>query len=334
MIDVLCLGGTGTVGREVVKALRARGAAVRCMTRDSDRAGTSVDGVEYVWGDLEKPGSLPPLFADVPRIHVLTPLHPDEAGLGLAAIHAAREAGAERIVLHGVHQADRAPEIPHFASKLAMLQAAVESGIPWVTIEPNSYFQNDYRLRRPLLEHGVYPSPLGPVGVSRVDVRDIADATANALLDDGHVGNRYPVVGPFALTGQDVARIWGEHLGREIDYTGDDLDAWEASVRATLPDWMVADLRAMSEHVLEHGLVATEEDIASMSHVLGHAPRTFDDFAGETAAAWAASREAAEGPGGGAPGLPSRGRAAAGDARREISGRTTPRGPSGRSART
>jgi uncharacterized protein YbjT (DUF2867 family) len=170
-----------------------------------------------------------------------------------------------------------------------MLAAARESGIPWVTIEPNSYFQNDYWVRRPLLELGVYPSPVGAVGVSRVDVRDIADATANALLDGGHVGNRYPLVGPFALTGEDVARIWSEHLGREIIYTGDDLDAWEAGARSAMPDWMVEDLRAMSEHFLEHGLVASEEDIASMSHVLGHAPRTFDDFARETAAVWAAS---------------------------------------------
>ena len=289
MADVLCLGGTGTVGSEVVSRLVARGASVRCMTRDADVAGTSKDGVRFVWGDLEKPESLPPVFDGANRVHLLTPLHPREAELGAAAVEAAVRAGADRIVLHSVHRPEQAPEVPHFASKLEMLDTVRDSGIPWVAIEPNNYFQNDFWLRRPLLEAGVYPSPTGSIGLNRVDVGDIADATVNALLDDGHVGNRYPIVGPETLTGKDVARVWSEHLGREIVYTGDDLDAWEEGARQMMPDWMVEDLRLMFANFLAHGLVATEEDIASMSHVLGHAPRTFDDFASETAAVWAAS---------------------------------------------
>lgn len=139
---------------------------------------------------------------------------------------------------------------------------------------------------RSSLEAGVYPAPLGGVGLHRVDVRDIADATVNALLDDGHEGIRYPVIGPQLLTGEDVVRTWSEHLGREIEYAGDDLDAWEARAGRHLPEWLVRDLRVMSEHFLSDGLIATEEDFATMSHVLGHAPRVFEDFVRETAADW------------------------------------------------
>ena len=298
MADVLCIGGTGTVGRRVVDGLAARGVSVRCLTRSADRAGASDDGVraadgaaaadgevEFVLGDLEQPDTLGPALEGVSRMHLLTALHPREAQLGIGAIDAAAEAGVERIVFHSAHRAHAAPHIPHFASKMEILAALEASGVPWVTIEPNHYFQNDLWLRRSL-EAGVYPAPLGAVGLHRVDVRDIADATVNALLDDGHAGIRYPVVGPELLTSEDVARVWSDHLDREIEYVGDDLDAWEARAGRHLPDWLVRDLRVMSEHFLSDGLIATQEDFATMSHVLGHAPRVFDDFVAETVAAW------------------------------------------------
>ena len=147
------IGGTGTVGRHLVARLRERDVQTRVLTRSPEKH--RGDGVEFMKGDLEKPKTLAPAFAGADRIYLLTPLHPHEAELGLAAIGAAVEAGAERIVLQTVHQAEAAPHIPHFASKLEMVQAVRESGIPWVDLAPNSFFQNDLRYRAALLDHGV-----------------------------------------------------------------------------------------------------------------------------------------------------------------------------------
>jgi uncharacterized protein YbjT (DUF2867 family) len=285
-MEVLCVGGTGTVGSLVVRGLEARGASVRCMTRSETWAGTTRDGVTFVGGNLEDPSTLGPAFDGIERLHLLTPLHPDETGLGRAAVDAAVTAGVERIVFHSIHMVETAPYVPHFASKIAIMEEIVSSGIPWVTIEPNHYFQNDLMLREPIMEMQIYPAPIGEVGVTRVDARDVADATVNALLDDGHEGNRYPVVGPETLTGEQVVDVWSDALDGTVVYTGDDLDMWEDGVRDVLPGWMVDDLRSMSEHVMSHGMIASEEDYASMSHVLGHAPRLFSDFVAETVSAW------------------------------------------------
>ena len=285
-MDVLCVGGTGTVGRLVTRALVENGANVRCMTRSAALAGTTVDGVTFVAGDLADPSSLGPAFEGVRRVHLVTPLHPDETGLGRAAVDAAVGAGVERIVYQSVHRVEDAPHIPHFASKIAIVDEILSSGIPWVTIEPNHFFQNDLLLREPIMEMQLYPTPIGGIGLTRVDARDIADATVAALLDDGHEGLRYPIVGPETLTGEDVVDAWGEALDGTVVYIGDDLDMWEDGVRDALPGWLVDDLRAMFEHFLDHGLVASEEDYASMSHILGHAPRLFADFVAETVAEW------------------------------------------------
>lgn len=285
-MEVLCVGGTGTVGRLVVAGLVERGVDVRCLARSPGRAASGGDRVTRVRGDLGDPASLEAAFAGVDRVHLLTPLHPNETELGRNAIDAAVRAGVDRIVLHSVHRVDDAPHIPHFASKIEMLEAIRQTGIPWVAIEPNSYFQNDLLVREPIAEMQLYPLPIGQIGLSRVDVRDIADATVNALLDDGHEGLRYPIVGPETLTGEEVASVWGDALDGTVVYVGDDLDMWEEGVRGALPGWLIDDLRTMYRHFLDHGLVASEQDYATMSHILGHAPRLFPDFVAETVADW------------------------------------------------
>jgi uncharacterized protein YbjT (DUF2867 family) len=119
--------------------------------------------------------------------------------------------------------------------------------------------------------------------LSRVDVRDIAQAAVNALTEPGHEGQTYPLVGPDVLTGEATAAVYSRHLDREIRYGGDDLQTWAEQARAALPDWMVRDLCAMFEHFQRHGLVATDADLAAVRRALGREPLRFEDFAAELA---------------------------------------------------
>jgi uncharacterized protein YbjT (DUF2867 family) len=133
----------------------------------------------------------------------------------------------------------------------------------------------------------VYPTPFGSRGVSRVDVRDIADAAVAALTSDAHAGQTYNLVGPDVQTGASIAAVWSRALGRDVAYGGDDLDAWEKQSLAYLPPWLVFDLRLMYAFFQEHGLKATATDIERLTALLGHAPRGFEAFAAETAKQWA-----------------------------------------------
>ena len=51
---------------------------------------------------------------------------------------------------------------------------------------------------------GIHAMPLGTVGVSAVDVRDIAEATSIAITTDGHHGKTYNLNGPDVLSGARV----------------------------------------------------------------------------------------------------------------------------------
>jgi uncharacterized protein YbjT (DUF2867 family) len=151
---------------------------------------------------------------------------------------------------------------------------------------PNSFFQNDCWLREAMPQHGVYPQPMARAGANRVDVRDIAVASANALLEEGREGERYPLVGPDVLTGPAVAETWSRHLGKPIAYVGDDFEAWATGARGMMPEWLVNDLRTMFRILDDKGLVATDEDFARQQRLLRRAPRRFDDFVAETARQW------------------------------------------------
>jgi uncharacterized protein YbjT (DUF2867 family) len=162
------------------------------------------------------------------------------------------------------------------------------SGIAYTEIAPNSFMQNDLMVKDAILA-GFYPSPIGNVGVSAVDVGDIADAAINALTQNGFEGLTIALVGPEALTANGIARLWSEHLGRDVRYTGDDLDAWSAQVSQYLPGWMVKDLRVMFQHFIDRGLKATSDEVAQTAAILGRPPRSFETFVQEVAPQWLAS---------------------------------------------
>lgn len=281
-MSYLILGGTGTVGSRVVQELLARGeTGIRVMTRSSDKLSELPDGVEGVVADLQDPVSLQGAFDGTDRLFLLNAVAMTELHEGLSALWEARKAGVSRIVYLSVHRAHDGPHIPHFGSKSKIEEALHRSGIPTTILQPNNFYENDFWFRDAIVEHGVYPQPIGNHGISRVSVGDIAEAAATALTSDEFDGQAVPIVGPEVLTGEDCARAYSRVLGREIAYGGNDLDAWEEQAREMLPAWMAYDFRIMYELFHEGGFAASEEDLAATRRILGRDPTAFSDFVEE-----------------------------------------------------
>jgi len=274
------------VGSQVVRELLARGARVRVLTRSAEHAKNLPAGVKPVIGDMLDPATVRSVFDGVEGVFLLNPVSATEAHEGLMGVNGARMAGARRIAYLSVHHVDHAPHLPHFGSKIAVEAAIKASGMAYTVLRANNYFQNDVWFKDALLQYGVYPQPIGGVGVSRVDVRDIAEMAALALTTTDHERQSYDVAGPDALTGARTAEIWSRALGRPVAYAGDDLDAWEKQAVQMLPPWMAFDFRLMYAEFQKNGLLADSPAIDRLTKALGHPPRQFEDFAKETAAAW------------------------------------------------
>jgi len=285
-MNVVVTGGTGTVGSQVVRELIARGATVSVVTRDPAKASGLPAGATAVQGNLAEPASVRRVFQGADAVFLLNVVSPAESHEGLLPLTAMRETKPKRLVYLSVHHADQAAWLPHFGAKVGIEEAIKRSGIPYTIIRPNNFYQNDYYYKDVILKYGVYPQPLGSAGVSRVDVRDIAEASAVAMLNAGHEGQTYDLVGPEAMTGPSATATWSQALGREIKYGGDDLDAWEKQALAYMPDWAAFDFRHMYAFFQEQGLKASAEAIARQTALTGHAPRAYAAFVKETVAAW------------------------------------------------
>jgi uncharacterized protein YbjT (DUF2867 family) len=283
-MKILVIGGTGNVGGEVVKELQNRNADIRLLVRKEGDG--SPEGVEVAIGDLLDPVSVQKALHGVDKLYLLNAVAPDELTQGLIAYDLAKRLKLKHIVYHSVFRVEHFKDVPHFASKLAIENAIREFGVPFTIIRPNYFCQNDAALKDPLTKASIYPVPLGDVGVSAVDIRDIAEATAIVLTSDGHNGKTYNLNGPEVLSGPKAASIWSKLLGKEIRYAGDDLDAFEEQMRKTAPSWSAFDIRMMFEGYLERGFVAEDGDLATLTKLLGHSPRRYEDFATETFVKW------------------------------------------------
>jgi uncharacterized protein YbjT (DUF2867 family) len=280
----LVIGGTGHVGSEVIKELKKRDAGVRVLVRKPDVKPQS--GVETVVGDLLDPVSIKKALEGVDKLYLLNAVTPDELTQGLIAYNLARKSKVSHVVYHSVFRVEHFKDVPHFASKLAIETAIREFDLPFTIIRPNYFFQNDAAFKEILTTMFVYPNPLGLVGISAVDIRDIAEATAISLTSGEHFGKTYNLNGPAILSGPKVASIWSEVLGMKINYAGDDLDTFEEQMRKHAPAWAAFDIRMMFQGYLERGFVAEDGDVATLTKLLGHGPRAYEDFAHETLGEW------------------------------------------------
>ena len=133
---------------------------------------------------------------------------------------------------------------------------------------------------------GIYPMPIGVAGICAADVRDIAEAAALSLTQEGHEGQTYDIVSPTLISGPGNAETWSKLLGKEVRYTGHNFDQWEEQMRQRAPGWSAFDLRMMFQGYFDRGFASTESEISRLSKLLGHSPRSYEQFASDTAKTW------------------------------------------------
>ena len=288
-MTILVTGATGTVGHHVVDQLAKRGANVRALVRDPAKANFPA-GVTVVQGDLLDVDSLRPALAGVSTLFLLNAVVPDEFTQALIALGLAREAGIKRIVYLSVIHSDLYRNVPHFAGKFGVERAIEQMGFSATILRPAYFMNNDLTIKDVVLQHGVYPMPIGGKGLAMIDARDIGEIAAIELIRREKATSPLPLerinlVGPDTLTGADVADIWSKVLERPVAYGGDDTAAFEQNLRKFMPSWMAFDMRLMSDRFLTDGMVPDEGDVARLTALLGRPLRSYRDFAAEIAAA-------------------------------------------------
>jgi uncharacterized protein YbjT (DUF2867 family) len=285
-MKTLVIGGTGTVGSLVVAGLIEKGVDVYVLTRDAAKAATLPSGATGVVGDIGKPADAQKHFEGVDAVYMLNAASPSELYEGLMGVLLARLAGVKRFVYQSAHKMEVSSALPvGGGSKLPIENAVRQSGIPYTILRPNNFYQNDLWYKDAMLMHGIYPQPIGYIGMQRVDARDIAEAAVIALTQEGHEGKTYNIVGPKLETGPSCATAWSEATGKTIAYPGDDIAIFEDTHAFMGPD-LVYTYSRFYEFYQEHGMAADPGEVETITALLGHEPRSLAEYAAETALTW------------------------------------------------
>ncbi|MFD9499750.1 NAD(P)H-binding protein [Streptomyces sp. NPDC060035] len=278
---ILVAGATGTVGRQVVAELIARGHAVRALTRDASKATFPV-GVEVVQGDLTEPDSLIPALEGVTGLHLITfgayfvPLE-----TGPRILELARAAGVRRVtVLHG--------------GGASLLEDAVraDDGVDWTVLMPVEFMANSLEWADGIADSGEVHEPFVSRLSAVVHEGDIGAVAAVALTEEGHGGQEYVITGPELLTVGDKVATIAAARGSGIALV--ELTEEEAVTRwraAGHPEGVIGFLIEAYGNTPEVGRTVVD----TVEKVTGHPARTFAHWAAEHVDSFAATVPAVTG---------------------------------------
>jgi uncharacterized protein YbjT (DUF2867 family) len=260
----------GRTGAAVVRALWSRGHRVRAVVgRSTPRPDLTALSADVVPADLTDVAAVEPLLAGADAVYLIWPnFDPDEAAGAAALLAAARRAGVGRVVYHSVLR-PQARSMPHHAAKDRVEEALDASGLRWRVLQPCAYADNLDGQVAEVAATGIFRSPWGlEQAQSLVDLRDVADAAALLLTEDGLDGGTFEAVGPEPLTAPRIAEHLSARLGREVRAVDDVADG-------PVPpreEYAAHCLRLMFDHYRAHGLTGTPRVLEAL---LGRPARTF-----------------------------------------------------------
>ena len=126
-MSILVIGGTGTLGRQIVKQTLDEGYQVKCLVRDFRRGAFLKDwGAELVYGDLSIPSTIPLALKGITTVIDCATIRSTSSYTSetvdwrgkLALIEAGKLIGLKKIISFSVLNANKNPSIPLIDLKL------------------------------------------------------------------------------------------------------------------------------------------------------------------------------------------------------------------------
>ena len=284
--QILVTGATGNVGREVARALAARGAPARAAAFDeTDARRVSPEASEIVLFDFTDPSTYQAAFDGVDRLFLMRPPAISNVRRDMQpAIDFAAAAGVRHVVFLSLIGVERNRIVPH-AKVEKLLMAA---GMGWTMLRCGFFMQNlDTTHRADIVEHGDIFIPAGQGRTAFVDVRDIGAVAARILTEPAdHEGQAYALTGSEALTYGEAAAIMTEELGRPITYSDPSPPAFARRMRER--GYARGYINVMAAIYLTTRLGMAAAVSPDAADLLGRAPITMQQYVRDYAPAFAA----------------------------------------------
>lgn len=149
-MSLLIVGGTGTLGRQIVLQALTKGYPVRCMVRNFRKANFLKEwGVELVYGDLTRPETLPPCFKGITAVIDASTSRPNELESlktvdwdgKRCLIEVAKAANVKRFIFFSAQNVEQFENIPLMKLKYGIEKQLESSGIPYTIFRLTGFYQ-------------------------------------------------------------------------------------------------------------------------------------------------------------------------------------------------
>ena len=242
---------------------------------------------------MSRPDTIAPFLEGVTALF----LHPRAVGLAAGELLAlARQRRVRRVVTLSAtnvddpldeqpsrYQGDRNKEVE---------DAAVASGLAWVSLRASSFAMNTLRAwGAQIRADDVVRYPYANFAEALIHERDLAEVIARALGSDAPVarrGRRLELTGPQSLTHQQLVATIGEVLGRPLRYQEIPPEvAKQGMVQQGIPEAFVEALMARYAREVGQPAPVTGE----VERILGRPARTFAEWVADHADAFRNEQE-------------------------------------------
>jgi uncharacterized protein YbjT (DUF2867 family) len=228
-MNLLIVGATGTLGRQIVRHAIDEGHTVRCLVRNARKAAFLKEwGAELVPGNLCVPASLPAALAGMDAvIDAATTRATDSLSIRqvdwegkVALIQAAKAAGIQRFIFFSILNAEGFRHVPLMDVKYCTEQFLAESGLDYTILKCSGFLQGligQYAI--PVLEKQAVWVMGDTEPIAYMDTQDIAKFAIRALSVPETIHQAFPIVGSRAWNPYEIIRLCERLSGQEAKVT-------------------------------------------------------------------------------------------------------------------
>ena len=224
-MSLLIIGGTGTLGRQVVLQALTKGYQVRCLVRNFRKASFLKEwGAELVYGDLLRPETIPPCLkgitaiidASTSRATELESLKKVDWEGKLFLIEAAKVGNIQRFIFFSAQNVEQFENIPLMKVKNGIEIKLKESNIPYTIFRLTGFYQGlieQYAI--PILENLPIWVTNEKTYISYMDTQDIAKFCLRSLQIPKTKNQTFVLTGSKSWASSEIINLCEQLAGQQ-----------------------------------------------------------------------------------------------------------------------